>query len=536
MFGVLAMVSVDVGAATPAPQVDTTKGTIEGLYQPDSKLYEFKGVPFAKPPVGELRWKAPVAMDPWSGIKATKAFAARSMQLPIFGDMNFRSPGISEDSLYLNIWSADLTPQTKQPVLVYFHGGGFIAGDGSEPRYDGASMAQNGIVTVTVNYRLGIFGFLAHPELSAESSYHGSGNYAFLDQVAALRWVKDNIAAFGGDPTRITIAGESAGSMSVSALMVSPLSRDLIAGAIGESGSTVGSHHSPKSLNEAEQQGVDMVTKLGAKSIDELRSLSAQTLLEKTKQQQLIWFNPNIDDYFFPDDPLHMLQKGQYAKVPLLAGVNSEEGSASQVLGEHPPTVDNFKAAVKHLYPQHYQQLLPLYPARDSESVMDAAQELASDKFLSYSTWLWVDLVNQGGEQNVFYYLYAHPRPQMLPEFGDMEPALAGGLVKKSNDKPVQPSSRGAVHSAEIEYAMGNLATNKVFDWNQDDYAISAKMQQYFINFIKTGNPNGSELPEWPEFADNQRIVIDKQITTQDMSLLQKRYRLMSTIHGFDLK
>ncbi|WP_416305615.1 carboxylesterase/lipase family protein [Neptunicella sp. SCSIO 80796] len=530
------MVSFSTSAAQSALQVQTTKGQIEGIYAQESDVYEFKGVPYAKPPVGDLRWKAPQPMESWQGVKQAKSFASRPMQLPIFGDMNFRSPKISEDSLYLNIWSNDLTPQNKQPVLVYFHGGGFIAGDGSEPRYDGTSMAQNGIVTVTVNYRLGIFGFLAHPELSAETDYAGSGNYAFLDQVAALHWVKDNIAAFGGDPQRITIAGESAGSMSVSALMISPLSKDLIAGVIGESGSVVGSNLSTNSLHTAEQNGIEIVNKLAAKSIAELRKLDAQQLLDKTAQQQLIWFRPNIDNHFFPEDPLQMLQKGQYAKVPLLAGVNSQEGSFNQVLGERPPTVENYQTAVKQLYPEHYQQFVELYPATDSGSVMDAAQELASDRFLSYSTWIWAELVNRGSEHDVFYYLYAHPRPQLAPEYDDMEPALAGGLVKKAKDKPAQPSSRGAVHSAEIEYAMGNLASNKVFDWNDDDYAISANMQQYFINFIKTGNPNGSELPEWPEFADNQRIVIDKQITTQDMSLLRKRYELMSAINGFDLK
>ena len=280
--GLMAMACFSLNAAPLSQQIDTDKGKIEGLYEKTSAVYQFKGVPFAKPPVGDLRWKPPVAMDVWQGVKTTKDFASRPIQLPIFGDMNFRSPDISEDSLYLNIWSADLAPKTPQPVLVYFHGGGFIAGDGSEPRYDGTSMAQNGIVTVTVSYRLGIFGFMAHPELSAESSYNGSGNYAFLDQVAALQWVKDNIAGFGGDPQRIIIAGESAGSMSVSALMISPLSQDLIAGVIGESGSVVGSNLSTKALNLAEQDGVEILTKLNVKAIAELRKLSGTELLEKT--------------------------------------------------------------------------------------------------------------------------------------------------------------------------------------------------------------------------------------------------------------
>lgn len=534
--GLMVMLSYSLNAAPVSPQIDTNKGKIEGLFEPSSAVYLFKGVPFAKPPVGDLRWKPPAEMDKWQDVKLTKNFASRPIQLPIFGDMNFRSPNISEDSLYLNIWSADLAPKNPQPVLVYFHGGGFIAGDGSEPRYDGTSMAQNGIVTVTVNYRLGIFGFLAHPQLTDEASYKGSGNYAFLDQVAALKWVKENIASFGGDPQRVIIAGESAGSMSVSSLMISPLSKDLIAGVIGQSGSVVGSNLSTKSLRDAEQDGAEILAKLDVKSISELRKLSGTELLEKTSKHDFIWFRPNIDNHFFPIDPLALLQKGHMAKVPMLAGVNSQEGGFNQILGDSAPTVENYHRAVKQLYPEYFQQVMALYPASDQGSVLDAAQALASDRFLSYSTWVWAEYAQRHSGHDVFYYLYAHPRPHMTSSFDDMEPALAGGLVKKSKDSHVQPSSRGAVHSAEIEYVMGNLASNNVFAWNADDYAISANFQRYFIQFIKTGNPNVNALPPWPKFADNKRIVIDKKIGEEDMSLLRKRYTLMAKINGFELE
>ena len=523
------MLSFNAHAEPSAPVVSTLQGKIQGSFDSASDTYQFKGVPFARPPVGELRWKAPVPMDKWQGVKKTQAFAHRPMQLPIFGDMNFRSPGISEDSLYLNIWSANLKPSKAQPVLVYFHGGGFIAGDGSEPRYDGTSMAQNGIVTVTVNYRLGIFGFLAHPQLTKESHYGGSGNYAFLDQVAALQWVKQNIAEFGGDPDHIVIAGESAGSMSVSALMVSPLSRDLIAGVIGESGSVVRSNLSSKSLSVAEQSGKEMLEKMGVDSIADLRKLNGQEMLDKASKAGLIWFSPNVDNHFFPTDPMEMLRKGEFAKVPLLAGVNSEEGGYNQILADQPATLENYQAAIKKLYPQHSKQILELYPANDEQSILDAAQDLASDRFLSYSTWVWADLVNKHMDRQVYYYLYSHPRPALVDELSDMEPALAGGLVKKSKDNP-KPSSRGAVHSAEIEYVMGNLATNKVFNWSDVDYAISKRFQEYFVRFIKTGNPNGGKLPNWPAFSDNKRIVIDQTITEEPMSLLRQRYQLLGEI------
>ena len=219
-----------------ASLVMTASGKVMGALDEVTGVYSFKGIPFAAPPVGDLRWKAPQPMQSWSGIREAVRFGPRAMQLPIFGDMNFRSNGMSEDCLYLNVWTPDPSGKARLPVLVYFYGGGFMAGDGSEPRYDGTQMARRGIVAVTVNYRLNVFGFFAHPELSAESAPHGSGNVGYLDQHAALLWVRDNIAAFGGDPDRVTIAGESAGSISVNAQMVSPLSKELIAGAIGSSG------------------------------------------------------------------------------------------------------------------------------------------------------------------------------------------------------------------------------------------------------------------------------------------------------------
>ena len=206
------------------PVVTISHGELVGAFDAATGVYSFKGIPFAAPPVGELRWQAPQPVQPWSGVREAIRFGPRAMQLPVFGDMNFRSNGMSEDCLYLNVWTPDPSPSARLPVLVYFYGGGFIAGDGSEPRYDGEQMARRGIVALTVNYRLGVFGFFAHPELSAESPHGCSGNYGYLDQNAALRWVRENIAAFGGDPERVTIAGESAGSASVSAQMMSPLS------------------------------------------------------------------------------------------------------------------------------------------------------------------------------------------------------------------------------------------------------------------------------------------------------------------------
>src|SRR5258708_4737217 len=237
-----------------APLAKTSNGVLEGVVEA-SGIRSFKGIPLAEPPVGTLRFREPQPVHNWKGVRKAAAFGPRAMQLPLFSDMNFRSNGMSEDCLYLNVWTPAKSAKEKLPVLVYFYGGGFVAGDGSEPRYDGESMAAKGIVTITVNYRLGVFGFMAHPELTRESPHHASGNYALLDQSAALKWVQQNIAAFGGDPKRVTIAGESAGSSSVSAQMASPLSKNLIDGAIGESGSPINPTLAPVPRSEGEQTG-----------------------------------------------------------------------------------------------------------------------------------------------------------------------------------------------------------------------------------------------------------------------------------------
>ena len=420
------------------------------------------------------------------------------MQLPLYGDMNFRSPGMSEDCLYLNVWAPAQAASEKRPVLVYFYGGGFGAGDGSEPRYDGESMARQGIVTVTVNYRLGVFGFLAHPALTLESPHHASGNYGLLDQQAALRWVQQNIAAFGGDPQRVTIGGESAGSVSVSAQLAAPGSRHTFQQAIGESGSLLSPDRAPVPLAEAEQAGAAWAARLGASSLAALRSLPAQVLLEAVGQPGAPRFRPTVDGYFFPEAPLATYQAGQQAKVPLLVGWNSAEVDYHSVLGAAPPTLANYRAAVQKLYGARADEVLAQYPATTDADAEQAATDLATDRFTAFATWKWATLHGQTSGRPVYRYLYAHPRPAMRPALGNATAGLAGGVVQQPAGAPTMPPAKGAVHSAEIEYALGNLATNKVYAWTPADAQVSQVMQGYFVNFIKTGNPNGAGLPAWP--------------------------------------
>jgi len=490
-----------------APRVKIANGTLEGVNE--SGIKTFKGVPFAAPPVGDLRWKEPQPVKDWTGVRKADKFGPRAMQLPVFGDMNFRSDGMSEDCLYLNVWTPAKTGNEKLPVLVYFYGGGFMAGDGSELRYDGESMARKGIVSITVNYRLGIFGFLSHPELTKESSHHASGNYGLLDQSAAVQWVQKNIAAFGGDPKKITIAGESAGSFSVSAQMASPLSKNIIAGAIGESGSLLGLNPT-SSLKDAEKAGADFGTSIKANSLADLRAIPADQLLKATANAGFGRFPICVDGYFFPKAPLEIFEKGEQARVPLLVGWNSQEMVYQMVMGQDKPTLDNYKKAVEKLYGEKSAEAMTVYSASNDEEAEQVATDLASDRFIGFSTWKWSDMQSKTGGKPVYRYLYARPRPQMRAEMGNATAGLAGGVIRdtSANKAPKMPPARGAVHSAEIEYALGNLPTNRVYDWQPEDYKVSEIMQAFFANFIKTGNPNGMGSPEWPAVDNNKAVQV----------------------------
>jgi len=510
------------------PRVTTANGILEGV--DESGIKTFKGIPFAAPPVADFRWREPQPVKNWTGIRKADKFAPRAMQLPIYSDMNFRSDGISEDCLYLNVWTPAGTGKERLPVLVYFYGGSFAAGDGSELRYDGESMARRGIVAVTVNYRLTVFGFFAHPELTKESPHHASGNYGLLDQSAALQWVQKNIAAFGGDPKKITIAGESAGSSSVSAQMASPLSRNIIAGAIGESGSLLGLNPMT-SLKDAEKSGSDFSASLKANSLADLRALPAEQILKATSTPGFGGFPICVDGYFFPKSPLEIYEKGEQAHVPLLVGWNSQEMAYQAILGQSKPTVENYRKAVEKLYGDKSEEVLAVYSASTDEASEQVATDLASDRFIGFSTWKWSDVQSKTGAKPVYRYLYARPRPDMRSEMGNATSGSAARVVRDTaaNKAPqVQPAG-GAVHSAEIEYALGNLSTNRVYDWQPADYRVSEIMQTFFANFIKTGNPNGLGVPEWLAVDNNKGVqVMHIDVNTKSFEDKNKnRYLLM---------
>ncbi|WP_153799922.1 carboxylesterase/lipase family protein [Foetidibacter luteolus] len=513
-------------------QVKIENGIIEGNYDTKQNLRLFFGIPFAKPPVGDLRWKAPQPADNWTGVLATKKFAPRPIQSIVFGDMSSRSAGLSEDCLYLNVWAPARHDAKNLPVLVYFYGGGFVAGDASEPRYDGASMAKKDIVVVTVNYRLNIFGFFAHPELSKEASYKGSGNYGLLDQHAALIWVQKNIAAFGGDPKKVTIAGESAGSISVSAQMASPLSKGLIAGAIGESGAGINPTLSPVPLAQAEKEGLDFATKINASTLAQLRTMTTQEIYEYYTASKRFGFPAVIDGYFYTKTIPETFKAGEQAQVPLLLGWNSAE-IPGMAFTQGPYSEEAYTKKVKEAYPKDFEEVFKLYPHSNAKEIELSATALASDRFIAYSTWKWFDLQRQHSSQPVYRYLYSKLRPPLADN--SLAPGLAGGTVKKEANAIKMPEPVGAPHACEIEYCMGNLYLVKDYAWTDEDYKVSATMQDYFANFTKTGNPNGKNLAEWPAAAKGDASPYIMVIDTQSKAVKaanEARYIFLDKAYG----
>lgn len=439
------------------------QGELEGILSTVSGVRHYYGVPFAAPPTGERRWRAPAPPAAWAGVRQAKTFAPRAVQRYVYDDMRFRSP-MNEDCLYLNVWQPAPDDRYPHPILLYFHGGGNQAGSGDEPRYDGEHLARQGIIVVTANYRLGVFGFLAHPELTAEAG--GSGNYGLMDQAAALEWVRANAAAFGGDPDRITIGGESAGAMDCSLLMASPRSRDAIAGVFGQSGSALVGDYAPVPLAEAEQIGVSLLANSPYPSIADLRRATTAEVYD------LRWTQPNqrfpltVDGVFLPRHPREIFRDGQQARVPLLVGWTDVEAAWAQP--QRDPAA--YESLIRNQFPdpERAARILDLYPSADHvRSYLD----LASDRFIVAATWLWADLHARTGGAPVYRYRFDRVRPPLVGQ-----------------DRPSPPP--GAAHATDIEYFFGSLPKSDAYAWEKADYEVANSMVRQLVGFVYTGKPN----------------------------------------------
>ena len=461
-------------AAVPDP-VRTDAGLISGVAGSTPEVRVFKGIPFAAPPVGDLRWRGPKAVAKWTGTRKADKFGATCMQTEYPAGSIYRSEPqpVSEDCLYLNVWTAAKTADDKRPVMVWIHGGALTRGSGSLPTYDGEELAKKGVVLVTINYRLGAFGFLAHPELTKESDHNASGNYALLDQVAALEWVKNNIAAFGGDPNRVTIFGESAGSWSVNLMTATPLAKGLFHRAIGESGAQFSQM---RKLADAEQAGVRYATSLQADSVAALRSKSADEIMKTPGQ-----FGPNVDGWMFPEDVYTTYSKGKQADVPLLLGSNADEGTA---FTSPNTTAQGFQAMAKQRYGAKADEFLKIYPAATDEDARKSAPGAMRDQTFGWEMRTWARMQAKSGKSKSYMYYFSRVPPG--PE----------------------TARYGSYHAAEIVYAFHNLGTTKR-PWEETDRKLADLMSTYWVNFATTGDPNGKNLAKWPAYDPKSDQVLE---------------------------
>jgi len=490
----LAVAGLALGLAVAAHAdpltVKTEQGKVKGKTINDGKVRAFLGLPYAEPPVGDLRWKAPEPPAKWKGDRDGTTFAPHCAQNHVFDDMIFQdAAGAKEDCLYLNVYTpAESTDKSKLPVMFWIHGGGYSGGGSDEPRHNGDFLPLKGVVLVTINYRLGVFGFLATSDLAKEGN-GAAGNYGLMDMVEALKWVKGNIKQFGGDPDNVTIFGESAGSFAVCTLMAAAPAHGLFAKAIGESGGALGSGVLGYDTLEArEKKDGEWVDSLGVKSLAELRALSTDKILEAAKKPG-VGFPPDIDGKLLTEPVADTYAAGKQAHVPLLAGWNRDEGSFFAMRGM---TSVQWKAYADGLFKDRAADFLKLYPGETDEQALRAAIDYGSDAFIAFGTWKWIEAQKKTGESPVYRYHFELAAPPSKFHPGSF-----------------------AFHSDDIEYVFGTLATRPGATWRPEDWKLSDQMMSYWTNFARTGDPNGPGLPEWPKYGANDEIIhLDSTITS----------------------
>ena len=466
-------------------EVKVKQGKVQGVVE--KGLGTFKAIPFAEAPVGELRWKAPVPKKKWDGVfDATVPGGMPPQQVRTWPGAP--APKVTEDCLYLNIQTPAVSGKEKLPVLVWIHGGGFITGDAGQ---DGEKFAKQGIVFVSLSYRTGALGFLSLPELSAENERGISGNYGLLDMIEGLKWVKENIAAFGGDPSKVTIMGESAGAIAVSMLCASPLAKGLFRGAISESGGSFCpvdavrvDNNGIRDMAGSEKFGVEFMQRIGASSLAELREMSWEKWVGDGPSIGVGGFWPCVDGYVLPDDQYKMYEAGNYNDVNVLIGTNSDEGA----MFSRPTQLAKYQADIKAEYGPFAQRMLELYPATSDEETYGALSDIFRETAFAWPTWAWANLQNKTGKGKVYLYYF--------DQFDPDRPMFGG---------PNAPKPRGANHASEMQYVFAS-------PWGRPfqggDKAVSDAMNHYWANFVKTGDPNGEGLDNWPVYKDGEKTVM----------------------------
>lgn len=473
---------------TDEKPIPVTGGLVSGTLNKTGTIRIYRGIPFAAPPVGNLRWKAPQSVVGWSGVRKCDAFGASPVQGvpnpfgPWSAEFLIPKEPISEDCLYLNVWSGAKSAKAKLPVMVWIYGGGFGSGGTGCAIYDGEATAQKGVIFVSANYRVGPFGFLAHPELTSESGKSASGNYGLMDQIAALQWVKQNIAAFGGDPNNVTIAGQSAGSMSVNCLVASPLAKGLFNKAIAESGASFANPQ--PTLQQAEEAGLKTMQTLGASSLAEMRAMSAEQILKKGQSGMR---GPITDGYVLPKSVAQIFAARQQNDVTLLTGWNEDEGMA---FGP-PKNAEAYRKQMEQQYGEKAPELLKHYPGTTDAEATNSQMRMSRDMTFGAQNYAWANIQSSQGKK-----VYVYRFTRKIPATGDY-------------------AKYGAFHTGEVAYAYDNLKfiDRQLRPLEPADDELARIMSAYWVNFIKTGNPNGSGLPNWPVYAatDKQTMVLGTQ-------------------------
>ena len=480
------------------------QGEISGVEHEGAALY--KRIPYAEPPVGNLRWKAPVPKKSWDGVYESYEWGNRPPQ-PIDPNQGGAGLPMSEDCLYLSVTTPASSPSDRLPVFVMIHGGAFLTGS-----YTGTqeSFVKEGIIYVSIEYRLGALGFLCHPELNKESEPGISGNYGILDQILALQWIHDNIAAFGGDPEKVTIAGESAGGISVSILCGSPLCKGLFRGAISESGSSFWPVAESRngntglcSVNAASAEGEAFQRHLGKKSIKQMRSLDFKTIVDSTRMET---FWPVVDGYVITDDQYKLYEKGAYNDVNVLIGFNSDEGS----MFSWPMPIDAYRARIQSIYGDWAPGIEKLYPVKEASDVRYALADIFRDGSFAWGTYAWGNLQSRTGKGKVYMYYF-----------------------DQDSENTILRSPRGgASHVAEMPFIYGYDFGGKS-RMTPTEQHMEQIMSRYWINFTKTGSPNADGLPYWTEYKQGESTVmimrngftLDKMPNQEEMDFFEEFFR-----------
>ncbi|MGB8260570.1 MAG: carboxylesterase family protein [Terracidiphilus sp.] len=501
---VLAVAGLALGVAMPAGAdpllVKTEQGKVHGKTINDGKVNAFLGLPYAAPPAGEMRWKAPAPAAKWKGERDATQYGAHCAQGKVFEDMIFQDNGDSEDCLFVNVYApASATKKSKLPVMFWIHGGGYAGGGSNEPRHNGDFLPLKGVVLVTVNYRLGVFGFLATSELMKEQG-GTAGNYGLMDMIAALRWVKANIGGFGGDPANVTIFGESAGSFAVSTLMASPMAQGLFAKAIGESGAAFGGLGGDTLAERTIADGAWM-EKAGIKSLADLRAMPAGKILDAAKSKGMTGFSTVIDGKLLVEPVADTFAAGKQAHVPLLAGWNADEGSFFAMRGM---TAEQWKGMATGLYKERAEEFLKLYPGATDAEALRSAIDYGSDSFIAFGTWKWLEAHRKTGNAPVYRYHFEWP----------------------ATPSKFHPGTF-AFHSDDIEYVFGTLDTRPGFTVRPEDRTLSEQMMGYWTNFAKSGDPNGAGLPAWPRYDKEDGVIHLNVPVTAGPDTTRPRYEFL---------